>query len=162
MKLPRRFPISNAPKESGFTLIEILVTVAIITVLVGMALFLSFDSFRRYNLNAERDMLVGVLETARSRALNNMFESQHGVCYLSPGNYSLFRGATYDVAKSEIMPSNGAISVTGLATCAQGSAAGVIFTQLTGAPTAAVGTITLSDGAKSKTIDINNEGTIIW
>jgi prepilin-type N-terminal cleavage/methylation domain-containing protein len=139
--------------SAGFTLIEILVVTAIFTVLMGLGLFMGFNSYLRYNLNSERDIAVGVLERARSRAMNNMFESSHGVHFAS-SSYTVFRGKSYVVGSStnEIIPANPAVQHSGLTD--------IYFEQLTASTTG--GTLTLTDGTRSVTTTINHEGTIDW
>lgn len=141
--------------RKGFTLIEILIVIAIIAMLMALGLFLSFDSYRRYNLNAECDIVVGVLERARSRALNNMFESPHGV-HFSTSTYTIFIGNFYDSSTStnETIPANRAVLWTPTSTT------DIFFEQLTASTTG--GAITLKEGAQSRDITINHEGTIIW
>ncbi len=140
--------------NSGFTLIEILIVTAILTLIMGMGLFLSFDFYRGYLLGTERDLVVGVLEKARSRALANMFETSHGV-YIDSDKFILFRGNNYTAGAStnEDIPGNSIIQKSGLSE--------IVFVGLTGLPVVA-GDITLEDGAKSKVISINNEGRIEW
>lgn len=148
-----KFQIPNLSTK-GFTLVEILVVTGIFVLLMGMSLFMSFDYYRGYLLGTERDITVGVLEKARSRALSNMFESSHGV-HIDSDNYILFRGDVYVVGAptNENIPANSAIQKSGLSN--------IIFSQLTGLPNVA-GDITLTDGAKSKIISINNESRIEW
>lgn len=141
--------------SNGFTLIEVLVVIAISSMLLVMGLFASFDFYRGYQLNTERDIALGALEKARSRALSNMFESSFGV-HVENSQYIIFRGSTYVVGAgtNEVIPGNTSISKSP-------TPYNIVFTELTGLPDAA-GVLTLSDDANSKIISINNEGRIDW
>lgn len=143
-----------ARTDAGFTLIEILIVTAIAVILFSMGLFISFDFYRSFLSNSERDLLVGILEKARNRAMNNIGESPHGV-HITASSYILFQGSAYTVASPDNEPitSNPAITKTGLTD--------VVFGQLSGDPDA-TGSITLQSGARTDVISINDEGTIGW
>jgi prepilin-type N-terminal cleavage/methylation domain-containing protein len=157
---------SHAKKQSknGFTLIEILVVVGIIGLILSMGLITSFDSYRGYTFRSERAVLVSTLEKARSRAMANMFETVHGVCYIAP-NYIIFRGPDCIPGSStnEIISGNSAVSVAGLSDTDT-----VVFEQLSGNlipelpfPTDEI-QITVTQDNRTSIIKINNEGTINW
>jgi Tfp pilus assembly protein FimT len=151
MKSPKTFTASRA---AGFTLIEILINTAIVTMLLGMGLFISFDSYRRYLLNSERDIAVGVLQKARSRAFNNIYQTPHGV-HIDSNAFTLFRGTSYIAGSStnETFPANAAVTQSGITD--------IWFDQLS-ADASVSGTLVLANGVQSKTISINDEGTINW
>jgi prepilin-type N-terminal cleavage/methylation domain-containing protein len=140
----------------GFTLIEILTSVAILSVILGLGLFMSMDSYRAYLSRSERDTVVSLLERARSRAMANVHQTTWGMCYVAP-NYIIFRGSTCvpGAATNEETPANPGAVIAGLT-----SASPVVFAQLSGATAAA--TVTVTEGPRVSTITINHEGTIIW
>jgi len=146
----------NAPshKDAGFTLIEILIVTAILVILFGMGLFMSFDFYRSFLIHSERDLLVGVLEKARNRAMNNIGESPHGV-HITSSSYILFQGTAYASANPDNEPitSNPAITKAGLTD--------IVFSQLSGDPDT-TGSITLQSSARTDIININDEGAIGW
>ena len=148
MRSPRIFT------HKGFTLLEILIATAIITMMAGVGLVFSIDAYRGYLFHAERNTAVAVLQKARSRALNNMYQAPHGVRFES-SSYILFRGNSYVAGNpsNEDIPKNTNIAISGPAE--------IVFSQLSGdaSPT---GDITISDGLRSKVISINNEGRINW
>ena len=145
--------LNSSPK--GFTLIEVLVVVTISSMLLVMGLFASFDFYRNYLLSTERDIALGAIEKARSRALSNMFESSFGV-HIENSQYVIFRGSTYIVGAgtNEMIPGNTSISKSP-------APYNIVFAELTGLPDTA-GVLTLSDNVISKIISINNEGRIDW
>lgn len=141
----------------GFTLVEILVVLAIFALLVGVGVTFSIDAYRGNIFRSERGVLVSVLERARSRAITNYQQSSWGVCYIAP-NYVIFKGVTC-TSGTDTVPANQTIA----AASSFGSFPTIVFSQLAGTTTGA--SITLMDGVSAvntSTITINNEGTIIW
>ena len=128
---------------------------AIMAVIATLGLFISNDFYKTYNFNSERDMLVNILQKARSQSLANINESKHGV-YFATSSYIIFQGNNYSSRNStydENISASQAISRSGLNE--------VVFEQLTAQPNA-TGTISLSDGVRSSQIFIENEGRINW
>ncbi len=164
----RAFTCQNFLKKisGGFTLIEIIVVVAVVALVIGFGTTLDFSAIRINNLQAERSTIVSVLQKAHSRAMANMFESAHGVCYIAP-NYVIFRGNLCTATNSELIPAKQNIaSVSDFVNPAKFPS--VVFGQLNGkiAPPLTPYTkeidIIINDGVKSVSIKINNEGTINW
>jgi len=140
----------------GFTLIEILVVVAIIGLIISVGLTLDLNSFKRDIFHSEESIILSLLEKARSRSMTNYYQTTHGLCYIAP-NYVIFRGTTCTAVGSEISPANAVVaSASNFST----TFPTIVFTQLTGTTTAA--TIHITDGVKSADIILNNEGTINW
>jgi len=149
-----KFGVSLQSKR-GFTLIEIVVVMGLFAVLAGFGLFLSFDFYRSYAFRAERDMVISILQKARSQALNNIRETPHGV-HLQNDSYILFQGSSYAVADhafDQVVDAAPSISRIGLSE--------VVFTQLSGGANAS-GTIDITDGLRTVSISINNAGRISW
>ena len=136
--------------QKGFTLVEILITLAILTFVVSLATVVDLNSFKTDTAQSERDKIVSILEKARSRAMANFYDSSHGVCYDS-GNYIIFKGETCDPSSIETIPASTDITI---------NFPTVVFTRLTGDTTSA--NISLTNDNKSLNIEINNEGTINW
>lgn len=137
----------------GFTLIEIIVTIAVLTAILSFGMTINLNAFTGDIFLAEQSKIVGILERARSHAMANMFESVYGVCYNSP-NYIIFRDRTACLPVSnldEIIPADKSITITFPT---------IVFNQLTGNTTGA--TINIANEIKSANIVINNEGTINW
>jgi len=160
--------ISSKPFFSvGFTLIEIVVVIAILGMILVFGLITNLNSFQRDTFRSEQSTLVSILEKARNRSMNNIFGSSHGVCYIAP-NYIIFRGRTNCLPTSsvdELIPAN-----TNIANLSNFSTTfpTVIFSQLAGrlvpqlTPINNELIIHMTDGIKSADIKINNEGTINW
>ncbi len=161
--------LNTLTHAKGFTLIEIIVVIAVFTIVLGLGLFMTMDSYKGYSFRSERDVVVSVLGQARSRAVNNMYQTRWGVCYDNVGkNYVLFRGSTYTAgaATNEPIPANQAVTLSGFPLCS--SASWVVFEQLTGALVPALVphtqelAITITQDTRSSVVSINNEGRINW
>lgn len=139
--------------SSGFTLIEIIVVIAIFGALIALGLFMSMETFRGTLFRSEQDIVVSVLQKARSRAMANMYQTSWGVCYITP-DYVIFRGTecTAGLPTNETIPASPASAVT--------FSAPIIFSQLSA--TTIGGTITLMQDGRTSTIAVNQEGTIGW
>ncbi len=151
-------------RQQGMTFIEILVVVAIIGVIMSFGMSNNVGLFMGDTFRSEKNIIVSLLEKARSRAMSNMFDSDHGdgVCY-NAGNYVLFRGRTtclpLNSSTDENTPANTNIaSVSNFST----TFPIVVFNRLTGNVTGAPIDIIIKDDTKTDIININNEGTINW
>lgn len=137
----------------GFTLVEVVVVIAITTALAGLGLWASMGLYRSYALNAEEDIVASLLARARAYAMHNVGQSAHGL-YFGSGEYVLFRGSSYalrNIQYDESTPVAYAITSTGLSE--------VVFAPLTGEANPA-GDIVLTDQRRSVIITVNNEGRI--
>jgi prepilin-type N-terminal cleavage/methylation domain-containing protein len=141
--------------ESGFTLIEILIAMAILALILGLGYFAGFDFYKNYALDSEKDLLMSILRKARSQAINNVGAAAHGVS-VNGSWYTIFYGNSYasrNAQYDENIRKAPGITLSGLNE--------VVFAPLTATSTAS-GTITLNNGKKSFFIDINYEGRISW
>ncbi|CAM3310305.1 GspH/FimT family pseudopilin [Polaromonas hydrogenivorans] len=74
MKFSRkRKSLLSLPKHSGFTLVEVLVSLAILGILAALAAPSFSEAIRRYQVNAIRDDLIGSIQWARSEAIRRGF-----------------------------------------------------------------------------------------
>lgn len=146
----------SSNSKTGFSLVELLIVVAIIVVVSGLGLFVSLDFYKTYALNSERDIVIGILMKARNRATNNFNESRHGIFIDSTG-YTIFQGTSYalrNTSYDELIKRSNSVTATGVSE--------IVFEQLTGSLTTGEGDITLSNNVKSINISLNNEGRINW
>lgn len=147
----------------GFSLIEVVVVIALSGTVLGLGLLLSMDVYRGTTFRSTRTTLVSALTTARGRAMSNQYQSAHGVCYSAP-DFIIFRGATYSAGGSnDRIAGNPAVTLTSASsffTCGTGT--GIVFSQISGV-SSNTGTITIHEsGHTDETVSVNTEGTIVW
>lgn len=153
---------------SGFTLIETLIVIGVISILAMMSLFMNLNNYRGDSFRSEVSSLGMTLQTARANALNNINQKPHGVA-IHPGGYDgyiIFEGSSYAVADHTRDIS---IKASYNITLAPSSPAEIIFKQLSGNALNSGGVdydgeITFVDPQRNMTaiISINHEGKISW
>lgn len=144
--------MKHAFVHKGFTIMEVLVIVGLIAIIALFTSGIDTGAITRSNANSEANTLIELLTRARSLALNNVNENQHGV-YVDASSFILFEGDSYATAVStQATPRNSLISHTGDTE--------IVFTRLAGSTTPA--SMTLSANGVSATIDVNAEGRIDW
>lgn len=149
MSLPRTY-IRN---QKGFTLVEILVVMAILASLLSMGLFFDFAFYRHTSFGTDVDTFTAVLRRARAKAINNIDASEHGV-YVSVDKFILFEGSSYPTATAtEEISRNTGMTFSGI------PVNGIVFSRLSG-DSGFEGDITITGFEKTKVITINNEGLI--
>lgn len=146
----------------GFTLIEILVVVALIAIL-ATAVVVSTVSFRsQIDLNTAAQNILNTLRIARAKTLASESASQYGVHFES-GQYVLFKGTSYNPSASDnefhSLPSGFEIANVSI-----GGGNDAIFQRLTGitSQSGSVDVRQISDPAKSKTIVIDPSGEVAF
>ncbi len=151
--------------RKGFTLLEVLIILGLISVVGALGLIISLDDYRAFHMHNERDMVVAVLHKARSQAINNMCfgagctdGKPHGVYFGHAGNYIIYQGTSYaarDTSVDEVIEAkDDAATVTG--------ASDVTFAPLTGNVTA-TRTVTVTDiSGRVSAITIEPEGRVWW
>ena len=138
----------------GFSLMEVIIVIAIVAVVASFGSAFSLNSISRSNLISERDLLVSLLTQARAQALANVHESPHSV-HIDTERYVLYEGTSYSFGNptNRVVPKVSQATITGVAT--------VTFAQLT-ADVASAGTVTIAGGVESYDIEINSSGRINW
>lgn len=143
----------------GFSLIEVVVVVAIALLLSGLALA-SFRQFgHRLDVGATAQKIVVTLDDARNRTLGSRADSRWGV-HFAADSYTLFPGSTYTAGSSSnevhALPAGLTIDAINLA----GGGSDVVFDSLTG-NTSLTGTVRLAlteTPANNQTITITAAG----
>jgi len=141
--------------RQGFTLVELIVTLAILIGIFGISIFIGINFLEGESLQTERANLLSALRKTRSEAINNINQSDHGV-FITTSTYILFQGTSYvsrTLAYDEVFQMKGGITLNGVPE--------IIFKALEG-NTNASGTITINKGDKSYNILVNYEGGIDW
>jgi len=161
-------------KDKGFTLIEMMLVVALITILGGLGLYFGLDSLRGYSFRSDRDVLASVLQHARAEAVSNVCRGggcqdgkPHGVAIKPsdyPDSYVIFQGSSYDSRTAEDKNYD-AIFDAPRATKHGGSVneiEEIVFDRLSGNVNTP-GEMTLIDATgRTSVISINSEGQILW
>lgn len=142
--------------NQGFTLIEILVTMGIFAVLLSLGLWFGIDFYKVYAFNSEQQLVVGLLQKARSQSLANINQQPHGL-HIDSSGYTVFEGSTYASNPSSYQTYEKHPGVTN-------NNLDITFEQLSGRPlpVPTTKTLTLQLDSKSATITINPEGQINW
>lgn len=136
-------------------MVEVLVVIAIMTFFIGIGLFLSVDVYHSSLFKADADTVGVALQRARSRAINNINESKHGVRIETTGS-TIFQGSDFvlrDASKDEFISIGSGFSFT------PAIPIDIVFERLSGESNFN-GSITITNNTKTTTININNEGRI--
>jgi prepilin-type N-terminal cleavage/methylation domain-containing protein len=144
-----------SPKKiKGFTLLELIISSAIITIVMSVGIPVTLQFVRSYGLQSERDTVLVLLEWARDQSMANHLQTSHGILVTSNqfigfvGTSYATRNPTFDL----IYPRNSKITVTG--------GTETIFAPLSATTTNTSFVFNNSD--KQYTIAVNEEGTIDW
>lgn len=149
-------------KSLGFTLIEVMVAVAIFSIIAGTAFSVSAsfltDSQRISNVN----LIVQHLRLAQMRAISEYRKSAWGMhLEETPVSFSIFRGSSYavrDPAFDTVVELPSSLSFSNISL--QGGGADIVFERMTG-QTSNYGTFTLSDNNENDVlISVNVAGVI--
>lgn len=142
--------------SGGFTLLEMLLTIAIIGIIGGLSMPV-YNTFQASNnIDVASNTVVQSMRRAQSlsRAMDN--DSTWGV-HISSGQVTVFQGAAFasrDADYDEEFGISSAISASGVTE--------VVFDKLTGEPQT-TGSLTLTSTAnQSRTITINEKGTVSY
>lgn len=141
--------------RQGFTLLELLLAVAMVTVLAGIGAPVAIRAQTRNDLDAAVTVWVSTLRRSEVRAAAVDGDSQWGG-HIQNGSITLFKGVSYaarDTNFDEVFTLPITISI--------GGTNEVVMSKLSGYP-AAVGTTTLSAGADSAAVTINSRGMVQW
>ncbi|MBI4599166.1 type II secretion system protein [Candidatus Uhrbacteria bacterium] len=139
----------------GFTLVELLIVIALTGLLLGGAVVFAFSALPVLQLAAERQAVEDVLRRAQERTVNGDQGGVWGV-HLESDRATLFQGTSYverdlDVDEVRVFPSS--VRASGLSD--------VVFQIRTG-ETAQTGTITLTvpDAGRSVSLEVNANGLV--
>ena len=148
------------PHQKGITVVEILVVIAIMSIILRIVLPQFSKSKENQVLKNGAEDVVAVLDKARSQTLASFNSSEYGVHFQSD-KVIIFKGKVFSSGASD----NENISIVTPATISNVTLGGVsgttgdmYFNRLYGAPST-TGTITVSTSSYSKTVTISATGT---
>lgn len=140
--------------HSGFTLIEILLSIAILVILFGVLSPVYGYFFNRNNLDLAGQQLVQDLRRAQTLARGMQNDNNWGV-YITGSSTTIFEGATYanrNISYDEITNFNGNILASGTTE--------IVFLKSTGMPLTIATIILSSPNNETLNVSINSQGTI--
>lgn len=173
-----KFPILN--REDGFSLIEIVIVMALLAIIGGLALIMNFDDYRGYSFRNERDLLVSVLQRARSQSVNNVCLSglsctggqPHGVHIGSAADCSAINKPCYVIFQTTTTTPTFAARDTAVDQDIERSSSfnlvtspgpDVVFDQLSGNVDIAPWSLVVTDNLNHiATTTVNSQGQIDW
>lgn len=139
--------------KKGFTLIEILLVVAIIIFLAAITFPLGLDFYKRQQLQTHSQQILQTLRRTQLKAMAVEADSSFGI-YITNDNYTLFKGVSYqnrDPQCDEVFDLPTIITVSGPSE--------VVFSKFKGEPNM-IGNIILNSDGLTQTININEIGRI--
>lgn len=142
-------------KQHGFTLLEVLLSVGIITALAGLSLpvFMSFNN--RNDLDLAAQVVADSLRRAEVYSRGVSGDSQWGV-KVQPGAVVLFKGATYATRNTDYDETT---SISGALTV--GGSDETVFSKLGAAPSGASSIVLASSSInETRTVTINAKGMV--
>ena len=145
----------------GFTLIELVLVIALVGIIVSFGATMSLSSLSQSNVTQERDLFVTLLlRGARAASLANVNEVSHGVQIDNTNHrYILFEGITYNASAS----SNRTVPYTNnVLNISNSGGDTIVFEQLSGNVITGTGTISISNGNANQNIIIRDVGQIDW
>lgn len=157
-----------ARQQAGFTLSELVITMGIFFLLIGIAAFSISRADLQADLNGKLQVLQADIKLQQMKAMSGETgtigtASDHGI-YFGPNNYTLFRGSTYAVGNSTnfVIQFDNNLSFQNV----QFQNSQIIFSKLSGEVqnyNSSLDQITILNGPtnESKTLEINKYGTVI-
>lgn len=150
MKLPEDYLLRSA---KGITLFEVIITIAVFTLLIGVLSSSAFDFYQEREFDVHFKSIVQSLRRAQLNSMTGERESSFGL-YFGMNYYVLFKGDSYakrDLAFDEVFDLAGDLSFSGISE--------IVFSKVKGLPSDR-GDIILTSSDKSRTININEIGKI--
>jgi prepilin-type N-terminal cleavage/methylation domain-containing protein len=142
-------------KNKGFSLLELMLVIAVIAIIFSVATPLAIDFYQRQLVNEVQDNIINTLKQARHNAVLQKNDSNFGVnISTSTEKFILFQGDSYDTRidtydeEYDLMPDIAILGPTE-----------VVFSKLTGLPSA-TGTISLVVGNIARGILIGDSGDV--
>ena len=141
--------------KKGFSLIEIIIVLAIFVFISSVGLFFSFDHLKSQNFVSETRLLVRLLENVRQKSLMNGNQNPHGL-FLTGNSFILFEGQNFipDSETNLFFDRNPAIDIETNFLESQ-----IVFQNISG-ELDTPGNFLLSDGVRNIEIRVNQEGGI--
>ncbi len=140
-------------KKSGATFLELIIVLAIVTILAlaGAAAMISTSS--ENTLDSDKSIVLSALSKARTMALNGDESVEHGISF-GHSSVLLFQGTNVDGAARDAVYN---LAVSKISTVLSNATTSFYFNKVTGIPST-TGTVTLSSKGNSTVITIYGSG----
>ncbi len=149
-------------KHSGFTLVELLIVIAIISILTGIGMANYFGLSQESQVKTMAERIVSDMRATVSKSASQQDGQQWGMHFdntvAGQGFYSIWYGPTYATGTTTEKTSFAASTIQ-FTTPASGTSTDIIFTTPYGLPSAST-TIVISSGGISYEVTIDANGTI--
>lgn len=146
-------------KNKGFTLVELVIVIFIITLLatISTVSYLYFE--RKTNLDKTANDILSVIKTAQNRTLASEGASQYGI-HFETNQYILFKGSSYSVGSPDNTTYSLPQQVEIYNISLSGGGSDVIFQRISGATdqSGTIGLRLVSDVSKTRSITISSTG----
>ena len=149
--------ISKSQKKSGLTLVEFLISLAILALIIGIVMSTFTEYRKNQSLQKDTETVMEVLGQARNQSLSSQDASQYGV-HIASDKITLFTGSTYSSGEplNQYFPLVSTDTIVTINLLGGGS--DVVFKRLSG-ETSQSGTVVMSSPSISKTKTITIYGT---
>ena len=145
--------------KHGFSMLEIVISIAILALIVTLSLVSFFALNRRSELNSSASIIKSVLSEARSKTLAGYSGTRYGVHFAST-SVTIFLGDTYNAGAGTNVTTSIYQNTTVSNVAVSGGGVNIIFNRLTG-ETSQPGTVTLTGpGGATKTLTIYGTGIV--
>jgi len=139
--------------KSGFTIIELLLVIGIITIIGAVFLPVSVDYQQRNDLDVSQTTFAQSIRRAQQLSISGEGDSQWGVT-MTTGNITIYKGNSYSTRDTNYD------EIYGISTAITNSGQNEYnFTKTTGS-TITTGTITMVNGNYQKTVSVNAKGIV--
>lgn len=152
-------------KEKGFTLMEVVVVIAVLGAIAAITLASFYIIQKRSELNNNANELANILKLAQNLSITSEQESQYGVYFdtsSAPNRYILFKGANFSARESSFDQIYYLSKNTELFNVSLGGASEVVFKRISGSaePSGNVSLRLISDPSLQKTVYISAVGIV--
>ncbi len=147
-------------KKNGFTILELLLVISIMSILSAIVLTTYVDFRRHESLSKDTETVVQVLNQARNQTISSRNQSVYGV-HIASSTITIFTGGTYD----QNSPTNQVINLNPIDTIVNlslnGGGVDVVFRRITG-ETGNYGTVTIASTGltNTRTVTIYETGVV--
>lgn len=151
----KKIQIRKTNRVAGFSLVEMLLTMALLTGLVGISLTIYMGFLSQNQLESVRSSVMQSLTSAQANSAAEYMDSQWGV-YITTSSATLFKGSSYatrDTSQDFLYNFASLVGVSGPTE--------VVFSKLYGFPSA-TGNINLSLKGKTISIQLNSRNIVSY